>query len=249
MHKVLVISVLAIAMTLPLGAVAQDEDESESYIYATYFYCKTGSQDKAEEWVKTTTAPVYDAAVKDGTIKGWGWLGHHTGGKWRAIQYHMSDSVAGLLKAQETLAERVGDGDGGAFQESCSAHDDYIWQSQAGNVDTAKRGTAALSVYHVCNINKEERADEIVEKAFAPVYEKALAEGKIQSWGWNTHVVGGKYRRLATMTAQSFEQVLAARGEILEQIYGDGDNPMAMEFNEICTSHSDYLWQVVHEAR
>lgn len=250
MKKLFGISVLALAIAVPASMVAQEEkDEKETFIYATYFYCKTATQEKADELIKKNTAPIYDAAVKDGTISGWGWLAHHTGGKWRRIQYHTSDSIAGLLKAQEVLAERASDSADDGFAEICGAHDDYIWQSESGNALTDDRGKAAMSVYHVCNIKNEERADEIVEKIFAPVYDKALADGKIKSWGWSSHVVGGEYRKLSTMSGDSFEQVLAARGEILEAIYGDGDNAAANEFSDICTSHSDYLWEVVHEAR
>lgn len=250
MKKLLGISALALAIAMPASMVAQEEkDEKETFIYATYFYCKTAMQEKADELIKKNTAPIYDAAVKDGTISGWGWLAHHTGGKWRRVQYHTSDSIAGLLKAQEVLAERAADSADDGFAEICGAHDDYIWQSESGNALKDDRGKAAMSVYHVCNIKNEEKADEIVEKIFAPVYDKALADGKIKSWGWSSHVVGGEYRKLSTMTGESFEQVLAARGEILEAIYGDGDNAAANEFSDICTSHSDYLWEVVHEAR
>jgi hypothetical protein len=249
MKKLLGISVLALAVAAPCSLAAQEEkDEKEAYIYGTYFYCKTSMQEKADELMAKNTAPVYDAAVKDGTIGGWGWLAHHTGGKWRRIQYHVSDSIAGLLKAQETLAERTADTADDGFGEICGTHDDYIWKVEAGN-STETRGKAALSVYQVCNINREERADEIVETVFAPVYDKAIADGKITSWGWSSHVIGGEYRRLATMTGDSFEGVLAARGEILQTLYGDGDNADANEFSEICGSHSDYLWEVLQEAR
>jgi hypothetical protein len=65
---------------LSTGAIAQDEKEApESYIYASYFVCDVTKQDRADEIVRTKDAPVYDAAVKDGTITGWGWLAHHTG--------------------------------------------------------------------------------------------------------------------------------------------------------------------------
>jgi hypothetical protein len=247
-------AVMALAIVAPMVAstgLSAQEEENETYIYATYFYCNTAKQEKADDWIEKYGAPVYDAAVKDGTIDGWGWLSHHTGGKWRRLQYHTSSSVAGLLKAQEVMAESVakaaGDDDG--IGEVCSSHDDYIWQVEAGNSTKAKRGTAGLSVYHVCDIANEERADEIVEKVFAPIYDKALAAGKISSWGWDSHMVGGKYRRLATMTGKDFESVLKARGEILQEIYGDGDNEEANEFSNICTSHSDYLWEIMHEAR
>jgi hypothetical protein len=94
---------------------------------------------------------------------------------------------------------------------------------------------------------KEERADEIVKTVFAPVYDKAVADGKITSWGWNSHVVGGKYRRLATLSAKDFPSLLKARGEILDSIYGEGENAAANEYATICTSHSDYLWEIQHE--
>jgi hypothetical protein len=250
--RILCISILTLAVAMPTVLVAQEEEKpADSYIYATYFYCKTSAQEKADELVKANNVPVYDAAVADGTIKSWGWLAHQTGGKWRRIQYHVSDSVAGLLTAQKTIGERM-DAAGGdeddKFGKICGAHDDYIWKTEAGNTLDTKRGTASLSVYHVCDISKEERADEIVKSVFAPVYDKAVADGKITSWGWSSHIIGGKYRRLGTMTAANYSDLLNARGEILNSVYGDGENAEANEFSSICTSHSDYLWDIQHEA-
>lgn len=241
---------LSACLATPFAVVAEEETEAEKYIYATYFYCKAAGEDKVDEMVKKNTAPVYDAAVADGTISSWGWVAHHTGGKWRRIQYHMSDSVSGLLKAQDVIAGRVEEATGGAddtIGTVCGAHDDYIWKVESGNGIGEDRGTAGLSVYHVCTFEGEERADEIVEKHFGPLYDKAIESGKITSWGWSSHVIGGKYRRLQTMTAANYDNLLAARAEILEALYGDGDNAEANEFSQICGSHSDYLWEVVHE--
>jgi hypothetical protein len=95
----------------------------------------TATQEQADELVMKNSAPIYDAAVADGTIKGWGWLAHHTGGKWRRIQYHASDTIEGLLTAQETLQQRseaAGVSNDG-FAQICGAHDDYIWKSEVGN--------------------------------------------------------------------------------------------------------------------
>ncbi|MFC1776897.1 hypothetical protein ACFL3I_06105 [Pseudomonadota bacterium] len=245
------ISILTLAISTPAALLAQEEEKAaDSYIYATYFYCATSAQEQADELVKANSVPVYDAAVADGTIKSWGWLAHHTGGKWRRIQYHGSDSLAGLLAAQETIGERMdaagGDKDNN-FGKICSAHDDYIWKSVAGSASDSKRGAVSLSVYHVCEFAKEERGDEIVKNVFAPIYDKAVADGKISSWGWNSHVIGGEYRRLGTMTGANYPDLLKARSEIMETIYGDGDNAEANEFSGICTSHSDYLWDIQHE--
>ena len=245
MKPITFLAVGLIALVQAPLVAAQDED-STSYTYATYFYCSTATQEKADELIKKNTAPHYDAAVKDGTITGWGWLGHHTGGKWRRIQYHQSDSLAGLLQAQETVTARIDkamNGQDDGFSTICSGHDDYIWQFQAGSASET-RGKAGLSTYHVCDLNREERADEIVDTVFAPVLNKAVADGKLSSWGWQSHVVGGKYRRLATMTANDHPGLLKAWGEVLNSI---GDNPAASEFSDICHSHTDYLWNILHE--
>ena len=245
------VSALALCLAAPAALIADEhEEKEETYIYATYFYCDTSMEDKADELVAKNSAPFYDAAVADGTIKGWGWMRHHTGGKWRRIQWHTAGSVEGLLAAQETIGKRIDEAMGGAddgFNKYCNAHDDYIWQSVAGGDGTAQRGKVGMSVYHVCSMAEEERIDELFKKVVAPWMEKAAGEGKLSSWGWNSHVVGGKYRRLQTMTAPDFPTLLKARAEIISNIYGDEGSPEAAEFDKLCTSHSDYMWEVVHE--
>lgn len=249
MRKSLITGLTALAVVASPGLVAQDEEAAESYIYATYFYCDTARQEEADELVKKNTAPIYDAAVADGTITGWGWLAHHTGGKWRRIQYHTSNTVEGLLAAQETIGQRVDEAglSNDGFAQICGAHDDYIWKSEAGNTLQVKRGPAALSVYEVCSLSGEERAREIVKTVFAPVLDKAVADGKLTSWGYSSHVLGGEYRALQTMTAKDNATLLKARAEILDAIYGDGENAAANEYSSICSSHADYLWEIVHE--
>ena len=51
------------------------------------------------------------------------------------------------------------------------------------------------------------------------------------------------------MTGEGFPQLLKARGEILEALYGEGDTPVANEDSQICHSHSDYLWRILNEGR
>ena len=71
------ITALSLAVGAPTSLVADEhESKEETYIYATYFYCDAANEDKADELVKKNNAPIYDAAVEDGTIKGWGWLRH-----------------------------------------------------------------------------------------------------------------------------------------------------------------------------
>ena len=95
-------------------------------------------------------------------------------------------------------------------------------------------------------MSKEDRADEIVEEALAPIYNRHVANGNITSWGWLKHFFGGKWRRVATMTATDTKSLFAAREAIFAEINEKAEGAME-EFGEICGSHQDFLWNIVHE--
>lgn len=242
--------VMLVLMTaLPMAAAAQgEEEESEGYIYATYFYCEAGKTDRADEIIKQSEASIFDKAVKDGTIDAWGWFAHHTGGLWRRLQYYTAPTLDDLLDAQAAMDEARDDNAeklGKEFGSICHAHQDYIWERLVGGGDD--RGAAAFSVYYVCDESREERADEIFENDFAPIFNKFVADGKFANWGWNSHWVGGKYRRLQTISGTDHKTLLAARGELIEAMYGD-DNEAGAEFSSICGSHEDYMWDIELES-
>jgi len=92
----------------------------------------------------------------------------------------------------------------------------------------------------------ESLADDYVKETEVPVMDKLVEEGKITSWGWQSHVIGGWFRRLFTMTATDYPTLMDARGEALAAQYGE-DNAAGAEFAGICGNHNDYLWDVVHE--
>lgn len=235
-----------------LTAVAQDDEAPEVFTYASYFTCPGGSLAKADAEI-AADAERMDGFVEDGTITRWGYLAHHTGGSWQRIFYHQANSLDALLDAGDAIQEAGDEGDddaeeaddGPSFGQICNRHDDYIWQVEAGTAGK-ERGAAGFSVYHVCDVAREERADEIVAEELAPILDQMVEDGKLTSWGWSSHVVGGKYRKLQTMTAADHKSLLAARGEAIEAMYSD-DNAAGEEFTEICGPHSDYMWNIVHE--
>ena len=242
------------AGAMSTACMAQEEEEEQdgpiAYSYATYSYCKLSGQDRADEIVKEIEAPVYNQLVEEGVIDNWGWLSHHTGGRWRRILFFSHETVDGLLDALEAIGERfdaldLDDDDSRA--DLCPSHDDYIWAVDlASEPAEGGRPAAGLSVYLVCNESTEERADELFESTFAPLLDKAVEDGKIATWSWLSHFIGGKYRRLQSMTGADHKSILAARGDLLEALYGgDEPNAAAVEFNEICGSHSDYMWDTV----
>jgi hypothetical protein len=237
------------ALLLAAGtAIAQDDDAPERYTYATYLKCDTSNESLADDYVRKIEAPVMDKLVEDGKLLSWGWMKHHTGGEWRRIRYFQTDSVNSALAGLGTMSkafEKAGTGDDVGIGVSCKSHDDYIWQVKAGMSGT-DRGKAGISVYFTCKMSDEDRADEIVANDFAPIYNKLVKDGKITSWGWQSHVIGGWFRRLLTMTATDYEALMDARGEALAAQYGE-DNAAGAEFASICGNHHDYLWDIVHE--
>jgi hypothetical protein len=243
--------VLLPALLLAFGNVhAQDDEVPERYTYATYMYCDTSKEAAADAHVKENEVAVMDKLVDDGEILAWGWLRHHTGGKWRRIRYLQSDSLNGAVgaigKMGEALEEALGD-DAGGVGEACKGHEDYVWQLESGMAGV-DRGKAGLSVYFTCNISYEDKADDIVAEHFAPIYNKLVEDGKITSWGWQSHVLGGSVRRLLTMTAKDFAAVLDARAAAIAAMPDEEDGPGA-KFSKICGKHQDYLWDIVHETQ
>jgi hypothetical protein len=252
MKRIITIILSALFLATPLLGVAEEEAAAEeTYIYGTYFYCNAAGEEAGDAEVAAFTKPAHEAALAAGKIKAWGYLGHHTGGKWRRLIYRSAGSIEALLASGPEINEAAdaaaGEDAGDAFGDACASHDDYIWQATSGSDGTgvSARGKVGLSVYMVCSFNGEERADEIVAKEYAPIYNKYVENGSIASWGWLSHVVGGKYRRVETMTGKDYASLLAARGEIIGELL---KTESAEEFSNICTSHTDYLWNIIHEA-
>lgn len=238
------------ACLLAAGAAIAADKPAERYTYVTYSVCDLSQQERADEIFAQVQKPVYDAAVADGTINGYGWLAHHTGGKWRRALYFGAGSVQALLDAQDKIGDQVDAGMKkkkvqGEFAKICNSHDDYIWHTIAGNIGEVARGGAAFSVYYECDQTRESQADALVKRVFAPLYDKLVAEGKLKSWGWNEHIVGSQYRRLETYSAADMKAVLAAREAIIAAFE---DEPLGDTFTDICGSHADYMWEITSQS-
>lgn len=243
--------VLPACLSLLVGMDANAEDKPpERFIYSTYHYCDFSKQDRADELYMQFQKPGYDAAIKDGSIGAYGWLAHMTGGQWRRADYFMANSIQGLLDAQKKMGD-ASDADAKSkkafseFGSICNAHDDYIWHVVAGNAGTKERGGAAFSTYYVCDQGREDQADDLMKAVLGPAFDKLVADGKLKTWGWNEHIVGGEYRRLATISATDVKALMEARGAIVDLMR---DNPAGALLTEICPTHSDYIWEIKAQA-
>jgi hypothetical protein len=245
---------LTALLGLPLAAAAQDDEAPpKPLVYATYFECEPNDQWLADMIVETVYKPVYDAAVEDGTIIDWGWLAHHTGGTWRRGIYRIAATMEALLGGGDAISAKIREANPAAarqFGRICNKHDDYIWQSVNGSgggdsIDAATiPSKAGVSMYLVCDMAKQGRADEIMAE-LAEVYNAHVKEGELTGWSWLQHQVGGKYRRLLAMRGADHQGVLTAWGDIVDEMY-EKHEAISTEFDEICYTHQDYIWDIVH---
>ena len=243
--KIIKTTAITLGLTaLSFSAFAQEEDEGPlAFTYATYFTC-TGDYSVADD-IMAGDAERMNGLVEDGTIVSHGWLKHHTGGNWTRARYYQHETLEGLLNAYDVINDTGDDDDddnAGAFADVCWGHEDYIWSLDNGS-NSDSRGKAGFSVYFQCDIGREERAGEIVDEHIAPILNAYVEDGKLASWGWSTHVVGGHVRALQTMTASDVQSLIEARSQSIADIYAE-NNEAGMEFAEICGDHEDYIWNI-----
>ena len=108
---------------------AQDEESGSVIAYATYFYCTTAGESRADEIIRSSFKPHYDQAVEQNQISSWSWLQHYFGGKWRRVLVIVTTNMESALETSGALGEIVSETTpeaGRAFSEICSSHDDYI---------------------------------------------------------------------------------------------------------------------------
>ncbi len=240
---------IAVCALAGAGSLLAQED-STSYIFAEYYICDQNREGFSDLLTELVLGPIYDKQVEAGNLLGWGWLSHNVGGKWRRLRVSSSNNLGTLLETRDAMIEEIQSTAGEAdreFTSICGDHDDYIWASVAGSAPVAQQlrdlADATYATYYVCDVSKQERADEIVKALFAPALNQLVEEGQLASWNWYAHVIGGEFRRLMAHIGADHKTLIAAVDQYNQQ--ADATNAaMAQEFSEICNAHVDYLWDV-----
>lgn len=243
---------IAALCCLSATALAQDDGSPEGYAYVTYFECDAGREYRADEIIELNFKPHYDAAVEAGDIAQWSWLTHFVGGKWRRALVLTAANMDDLLASAGALGEALEEttpAAGRDFTSICPIHEDYIWQTVpgVGSDIGVERGSVGFSVYMKCDVNREERADEIIRETLGPIYDAQIKAGGIVGWNWLAHNVGGDFRRLLTVTGDNHNTVMAARAAILDEVRTGRSSRAFEQLNDICPEHQDYMWDVRFE--
>jgi hypothetical protein len=241
-------AILAACVVFGVGSAAA-QDAPQTYIFGEYYGCDQNREAFADSIVARDLGPVYQKHVDAGHLQGWGWMSHIAGGHWRRALYYAASDLSTLLDTRNQIIEETQAGLAEAsreFTSICSEHDDLLWSSVAGSTmgqQIATRSGAVYSTYMLCDISRQDRADEIMKQLIAPEIEKLVAAGEIASWSWNAHVIGGEFRRLLTHAGKDHQTLIAAVNKYNEAA-GEVDEARAREFSEICRSHVDYLWNM-----
>ena len=102
-----------------------------------------------------------------------------------------------------------------------------------------------LGSYWQCDMNREARADEIMEQVTGPIYQKHVDAGHLLSWGYLGHDTGGAWRRANYYSAADRDQLMAMRNAIVDELLNGPDAETTAEFIDICPTHVDYIWRGV----
>jgi len=250
MNRIMLTGLIVTLATVSGVALAQDSDAQQGFAYVTYFECNAGMEYRADEIIQRSYTPHYEAAVEAGDILQWSWMSHFVGGKWRRALVLTAPDMDNLLNAAGALGEAIAASTpeaGRVFTEICPIHEDYIWETVPGVGGTtvgAERGPAGFSIYMDCDMNREERVDELMGGPIGAVYDAHVADGELVSWTWLAHTVGGQYRRLLSMTADDHPSMMRARAAILAELDAGRLKRSYTQMNEICPDHDDYMWDI-----
>jgi hypothetical protein len=240
--------VCAGAFAVCLAASLVSAQDARMFVAATYYKCDVSSEDRADSIYRETITPLIQKQVDAGKLIMSGYGRHWIGGEWRRLEYVGATSISALVDARQAILAELLEGPSAEaakeFDALCPSHDDYVWSSvassQAPDAVGQSRAKVGMSTYFVCG-SREAEADAIVKTAFAPVMNAHVKEGKIASWAWMEHVAGGKYRRILVIDVADHTSALEY-WYALDQALGEANPQLSRRFNEICPSHTDYVW-------
>jgi hypothetical protein len=240
----------AVVLSLAAASGVGAQDSPTAFVMATYYRCVQGDAARADALFNEHVTPVLKAEKAAGHITAFGWAKHREGGDWRRLEYMVGTDLDKMLGARDTLIKNMESPEHAKamdeFDRVCASHDDYIWGSKAGSQApdalARTRSPIGMTTYYECTADEDE-ADAIVKTAFAPVLNQSVKDGKIASWSWNEHLIGGKYRRMLVVDAASEAAALKHWAD-LQGALNKAAPEFTRRFGNICNSHSDYVWDL-----
>lgn len=102
--------------------------------------------------------------------------------------------------------------------------------------------------YFECDPQRQARVDSLTRQTFAPLFDRWVADKKVMAWGWQSHNLGGPWSRLSYFVAPNRDAALEMQRGMLTELRTKHGKALA-EFNSICPSHDDYIWNGIAASR
>jgi hypothetical protein len=215
-------------------------------VLGAYYRCDQAREARADTIIRQTFAPLLDRQVEAGRLTGWAWLSHRMGTDWRRLLVTTGTDRDAMLDARGEMIEELGQRHVTAVQELgaiCPSHDDYMWTTVVNNAGSGQAAAMSLAMYFVCEIPRQELADDLFRQFVAPIFDRHVERGTIRGYAWLAHRMGGKVRRLLTMGAADTKSLLNAQDAIYEDVEREPSASRAQaEIDVICGPHDDYIW-------
>ena len=112
------------------------QEAAQPMVYASYYECDPIRVADADSLIRSFWTPLVDSHVAAKHVTAWGWLSHHTGGKWSRAFYVVAPDVNNAVSVVETLvadARKANAAAMNAMNAACPVHEDYIWQRVTGS--------------------------------------------------------------------------------------------------------------------
>ncbi|MEN8374766.1 MAG: hypothetical protein ABFS34_04900 [Gemmatimonadota bacterium] len=223
------------------------QDEERPVVYASYWDC--GTLANVVDLIAQDWGPLMQTHMDGGAITAWGAATHKTGNSWDLLLYYVGSDYEAITSALQSSGQQLAEENPETFEtlgNACPSHEDYVWISAMSSAPVEEvaqeRAEAALSIYWVCDEGVEAAADLIFEEMMMPALEAQVEAGLVNSWSWNEHFLGGKYRRLLALDGPTHASLLEARNGIIDAF---NENPgLSAAFSRICNGHQDNLYDI-----
>lgn len=99
--------------------------------FSTYYTCDASREERADELVVESFAPVYNKHLGADKLVSWVWLKHNVGGERRRLLALTGANHKALTRTRQAIiddiSERRMDRARREFLEICNSHEDYMW--------------------------------------------------------------------------------------------------------------------------
>ena len=231
---------LLIALATPVGVDAQDQD-TPRYAFAMYYECNPNLEGAVDQAVMGSIAPIYQRHVDSGDLDSWAWRAHAIGGPWRRSAVIVASDLETVLETRAAIVREVQAEAPAAvnlLNAGCPVHEDYVWwlMLESQEASATPEATPSLTAFYRCDGAPLGEVGTIVRERVGPFLEGMVREGRLTTWAWGGHVMGGVYDQVLYLAGDSHISILQARADLNSAGVGN--------FGQLC-SREEYAWNPI----